>query len=48
MEKFGRIFNIEDNFLLVDANLPSSPGLKTLKNTINTRKQNIIEVRGAV
>ena len=44
MERFGRIFNLEESFLLLDANLPSSPGIKALKATINTRKQNIIEV----
>jgi len=43
MERFGRIFNLEESFLLLDANLPSSPGIKALKATINTRKQNIIE-----
>ena len=44
LEKFGRIFNLEDTFLLVDGNLASSPGFKSLKSILTTRKQHIIEV----
>jgi hypothetical protein len=43
-EKFGRIFNLDENLLLVDANSASSTGIKTLKTLIQTKKQHIIEV----
>ncbi len=42
MEQFGRIFNIEENFLLVDSNLASSPGIKAFKVRVTLRGLNSV------
>ena len=43
-EKFGNIFNLEDNLLMLDCHVAGSPDIKTFKTVLQQRKQQLIEV----
>ena len=44
MEKFGNIFNIEKTTLYLDSHAAGSQEMKTLKNILQQKKQQLIEV----
>ena len=44
-ERYGNIFNIEAGVVSLDAHAASSPAIKGLKNILQTRKQQFIEVK---
>ena len=45
LTKFGNIFNIEKTTLCMDAHAAGSQEMKTLKNLLQQKKQQLIEVR---
>ena len=45
LEKFGNIFNIEKTTLCLDSHAAGSQEMKTLKNILQQKKQQLIEVR---
>ena len=45
LTKFGKIFNIEKTTLSLDAHAAGSQEMKTLKNLLQQKKQQLIEVR---
>ena len=45
LEKFGNIFNIEKTALCLDSHAAGSQEMKTLKNILQQKKQQLIEVR---
>ena len=42
--KFGHIFTLEDKILMIDSHAAGSNEIKTLKNLLAQRKQQMIEV----
>ena len=44
-QKFGHVFTLENKILMIDANVAGSQEIKTLKNLLQQRKQQMIEVR---
>ena len=48
LTKFGNIFNIEKTTLCLDTHAAGSQEMKTLKNLLQQKKQQLIEVRESV
>ena len=44
IDKFGHVFSLEENIITVDTLSAGSNDIKTLKNLLNQRKQQMIEV----
>ena len=44
MDKFGHVFSLEENIITVDTLSAGSNDIKTFKNLLNQRKQQMIEV----
>ena len=44
MERFGHVFTIEENILMMDSVAAGSQEIKTFKNLLQQRKQQLIEV----
>ena len=46
--KFGHVFSLDENIVTLDSHAAGSQEIKTFKTMLQTRKQQLIEVRMAV